>query len=400
MKNKYSFLILCIFLLFFTSGCVGKREINDLAMVLAVGIDKGEKKEIRITVQVPRPSDARGQTGAPSGNTGDPIWSGYGEGETIFEAIRNLSKYSTRRVFWAHNYIIIINEEVAKKGIKDIIDFFTRNPELRMQTWVAITPNKASEIVSTPTGLEITTGESLDQLFRLSQLTGKSPQTKMIDLQSAYLSETKEPFLARVKLIDKGVSNKKPGEAAPVKQIELTGVGIFKGDKLVGILNTPETMGLLPFLQKINSGEITLSCSNGEQKITGEIRNQKLHITPSIMGNKPKFSITLDVDVRIVEAGCPFSINNQSQVNDLQNQLNEKYTSEIKSLLSKIQKEYQSDIIGFETIFRSKYPEEWKEINQHWEEDFQQAPMKISVKAKISEGSLLFKPTKTKQGNQ
>lgn len=400
MNNKFKLLILFLSFLFIVSGCVGKRELNDLAMVLAVGIDKGEKKDIRITIQVPRPSDARGQTGAPAGNTGDPIWAGYGEGNTIFEAIRDLSRFSTRGVFWAHNYVIVISEEVAKEGISDIIDFFTRNSELRMQTWVAITPDKASEIVSTTSGLEITTGESIDSLFRYSRFTSKSPQTQMIDLQSAYLSETREPILGRVKLIDKGVSNKKPGEAKPVKQIELAGTGVFKGDQLVGVLNDRETMGLMPFFQKVESGEITLPCSKGEENISGEIRNKQLKITPSVIGNKPKFDIKMDVDLRIVEAGCPFSMNNQSQVNKLQKQIEEIYKQEIKSLLKIIQEEYKSDIIGFEDIFRSKFPAEWKEINQRWEEEFQQASMNVSVSAKIVEAALLFEPTKTKQENQ
>jgi len=221
-------MVICLVVLML-SGCkTGKREISDLALVMAVGLDKGNDNLIKVTTQIVRPADARGQTGAPSGQTGDSIWSASAEGETIFQAIRNLSTFSSRRIFWAHNFVIVINEDLARDGIKDIIDFFTRNPELRMRTWVVVTPDEASTVVSTMTGLENVPGEAIEKLFRYTTISVQAPKTQMIDLQAAYLSESSEPILARARLIDRGVSNKKPGQAGSVEQVELAGAGVFK----------------------------------------------------------------------------------------------------------------------------------------------------------------------------
>lgn len=175
--RKMLWVTLMIFVVFSLTGCLGKREINDLAMVMAVGIDKGENGQVKITTQIVRPADSRGSTGAPSGQTGDPIWSATAESETLFDAIRNLSTFSSRRVFWAHNYAIVINEDYAREGIGDVVDFFTRNPELRMRTWVMVTPDEASKLVSTITGLEVIPGEALNKLFRYNRISVQAPRT-------------------------------------------------------------------------------------------------------------------------------------------------------------------------------------------------------------------------------
>lgn len=198
MKKIILFHVLLAMLLLL-GACSGKREISDLALVMAVGIDKGEKEgTVKVTAQVARPADARGQTGAPSGQSGEAVWSVETEGESIFEAIRQMSSFSSRRVFWAHNFIIVINEEVAKEGIGDVIDFFTRNPELRMRTWVAVTPQTASEVISTVTSLELIPGEALAKLFRYTTISNQAPRTVIMDVLSAYLSESTEPLLARL----------------------------------------------------------------------------------------------------------------------------------------------------------------------------------------------------------
>lgn len=395
MKIKQWNLLLLLILTAFLSGCVGKREINELALVMAVGLDQGKDGKVAVTVQIARPADARGQTGAPAGNTGDPIWSARSEGETVFAAIRNLSTFSTRRVFWAHNYVIVINEDLAKEGINNIIDFFTRNPEVRMRTWVVVTPNKASNILSSMTGLEVISGEAMDKLFRYSKISAQAPQTQMIDLQSAYLSESTEPVLARVKLIERGISNKKPGQQGGLKQIQLAGTGIFKGDKLVGTLDWKETRGLLPFIEKVQSGMLAISCpQDSEQKVSLELKHYNFKVTPSYRNGKPSFQVKMNSDYRLVESGCPLTIHDKSKINTLEKTLEKELKGEINHVIYRAQKDFKSDVLELGKVFNNQYPFEWKQIKSDWNEVFQTVAIQTEVKVNINDTALLYKPTK------
>ena len=83
------------------------RELDDLGLVMVVGIDKiKETNNFRITAQIAKPSGA-GQAKGDSGGD-EPVWTGSAEGNSIFEAIRNLAKFSSRRIMWAHNNVVII----------------------------------------------------------------------------------------------------------------------------------------------------------------------------------------------------------------------------------------------------------------------------------------------------
>lgn len=397
MKNRkwlYFLLLISVLLL---SGCMGKRELNELAMVVAVGLDKGEKEgTIKVTVQVVRPSDARGQTGAPSAGTGDPIWSASGEGESVFEAIRNLTTFSSRRIFWAHNNLIVINEDLAKEGIKEIIDFFTRNPELRMRTRVVVTPNKASEIVSTSTGLEVIPGESIGKLFRYSPISGQAPTTEILDLQSAYLSESSEPVLARVKLIERGVSNKKEDQEGSIKQVELAGAGIFKGEKLIGTLDGEESRGLLPFIEKVESGVYVLGCPNDkEKKISVELKKENFEVIPQYKEGQVVFKINVSAFASVVEAKCSFSLEKKADVKELEKELARQIYDEIKNVTDLVQNEFHSDVLSLGKIFNNKYPSEWKRVKGNWDEELQKARIEIKVAAEINDAVLLYRPTKS-----
>jgi spore germination protein KC len=376
-----------IFLCFFLTSCVGKREITDLAIVLAVGLDKGSKEgSVKVTTQLARPADARGQTGAPSGQTGEPVLSLVAEGNTIFEAVRNLSSYSSRRVFWAHNFVIVVNEELAKEGISDILDFFTRNPELRMKTWIVVTPDKAGEVVSTMSGLEVVPGETLQKLFRYTKLSNLAPQSEIMDTLAAFLNKSSQPFLARVFLDKVKVSNEKPEKGASIKQIKLEGAGIFKGDKLVGVLKGNETRGVLFFREKLESGIITIPCTDTEKEdISIELENQKFDVKPILKNNTITFTANLETVVSVVEAGCPFSIDNQKQVNKLEDQ--------IESTIKKIQQEYKADVLELGKVLNNKYPAKWKQVEDKWADIFPSVEITVHVDTKISDGNLLFKPT-------
>lgn len=388
-------LTLMMLIVFSMTGCLGKREINDLAMVMAVGIDKGENEQVKITTQIVRPADSRGSTGAPSGQTGDPIWSASAEGETLFDAIRNLSTFSSRRVFWAHNYAIVINEDYAREGIGDVVDFFTRNPELRMRTWVMVTPDEASKIVSTLTGLEVIPGEAINKLFRYNRVSVQAPRTQMIDVQSALSIENVEPVIARVSLIQKGVSNKKPGESGAFDQIELKGAGVFKGEKLVGTLGGEEVKGMLPFVEKLETGLAVLECpTNDTKKLSIELEEHNFKVTPALEDGKPKFKVHYDVKGSIVEGDCPLTIKDRPKIKNLEKQVEQQIKEQIDTIVNKAQTEFRSDFLEFGNVFHNRYPAEWKKIKNEWRSVFPDVKVETSTNAEITDSTLLINPAR------
>ncbi|WP_308637866.1 Ger(x)C family spore germination protein [Paenibacillus silvisoli] len=385
MKRAVGLLITLIMLLTQTS-CLGLRQINELAIVTAVGLDLGDKPgTIRVSAQIIRPADARGQTGAPSGGTGQPIYSIVSDGTSIFDAIRNLGRISSRRVYWAHNFFIIMSEDYARKGIKDMVDFFTRNHELRMNTWVAVTPNIPDEVISTITGLEVVPGEAVNRLFQNNHVVGRAPASDMMNLEEAFLSSSTEPVLARVQLMPRGISNLKPEEHGSLKQVELGGAAAFLGDKMVGWLNVKEARGLLFFLENLASGIEVVNCPDGDEVMSVEFRRAHLKVTPAYENQEPKFRIRLTTEADIVESGCSFSLG-EGVRREAEEKLEKQLKSNIDSVIDKAQHRYRSDFMKLGDVFRNRFPEEWRVLKRDWNQTFSDAQIDVEVNASIKSG--------------
>ncbi|OIJ10092.1 hypothetical protein BKP35_13315 [Anaerobacillus arseniciselenatis] len=387
-------MICCTFLsLLFCVGLFGKEEIDDLAMVMAVGVDKAENGEIWVTAQVVRPADARGDAGV-GGTEGDPIWTATGEGKTIFEAIRNLARFSSRRIYWGHNAIIVISEEVARDGIVDVIDFFTRNNELRMRTWIVVTEKKANEVVAVKTGLEVIPGRSLDRLFRYSPIVAEAPRTDVMSLSASYIGEHVHPYLAMVRLRSRGVDPENPKEFGSIPQIELSGIAVFRDDQMVGRLNPRESRGFLWFVEDVGNAIIPLSCPDEEGPVSVELRDNRFQLTPNYKNGKVSFIATVETVTDLVELGCPTELEHSEVMEDLESDVAAYIKKDIEVMLEKVQKEFKVDAIKLGRAFQAKYPQYWNDLKDDWDEIFPEIEVKVNVKVELNNPQLLENPTR------
>ncbi|TLS50966.1 Ger(x)C family spore germination protein [Paenibacillus antri] len=370
------------------AGCAGKQEISELAIVTGVGLDLTDDGEgVRVTAQIVRAADARGQTGAPAGGTGEPIYSVSAEGDTIFAAIRNLARISSRRVYWAHNFVIAMSEEYAREGISDMVDFFTRNHELRMETWVVVTPDRAEEFISTRTGIEILPGESVEKLFWYSDIVGEAPQTNMMNVEEMLLSDTTHPMIARAALRKAGISNKKPEKGASVNQAELSGAAVFKKDRMVGWLKPGEARAAVFFIQDVESLILPLACPGEEKhKATVELQEHRFNVKPALKNGEISFLVSMDADADLVEFGCDGPL--ESALPDIEKVLEKELRQGFESMLEVAQNDYQVDFLKLGDRVRNEYPVYWHRIERRWDSIFPDVEIEVDVHAEITSSVL------------
>lgn len=140
---------------FLLSGCWDRKELNEISLSMGVGIDPAKGANVLLTVETVVPSNIKTQSQTGSAK-GAPYINFSSQGETVFHAIRRIISYTSRKVFYGYNQVIIINEDLVKEyTLKQILDFFVRDPELRERNWVLITPYKASDILNTNNPLEM-----------------------------------------------------------------------------------------------------------------------------------------------------------------------------------------------------------------------------------------------------
>lgn len=137
-------------------GCWDKRELTDLAIISAIGIDRTNEGNYVLHFQIINPGNVAG--GLQGGGAGDrPPVSVYSiVGDNMTEALRKASMKVSRRLYFAHTNLVVISEKLAREeGLNFVLDNLDRDTEFRTTATIVIAhKTKAENIVKTLTPID------------------------------------------------------------------------------------------------------------------------------------------------------------------------------------------------------------------------------------------------------
>lgn len=114
-KNSISVIAFFTLLIIFINGFSASytsRQLGNLAYVLAIGIDVGEKSKMKVSVQFTK-SSSSSSSGSSDGSNNIILVSG--EADSIFSAINLLNSYIGKEINLSHCSLLIFSEEFAKQ---------------------------------------------------------------------------------------------------------------------------------------------------------------------------------------------------------------------------------------------------------------------------------------------
>ncbi|PEU49991.1 spore gernimation protein KC, partial [Priestia megaterium] len=113
MKRKGAFLLLLMTMMVLLTSCWSKKELTDLAIVAALGVDKTKDGRYHITLQIINPGNvAGGMQGGGGGTQSPPITIYSASGDNIVEASRRASGRISRRLYYAHTNLVVVGEKM------------------------------------------------------------------------------------------------------------------------------------------------------------------------------------------------------------------------------------------------------------------------------------------------
>lgn len=110
------------------SGCWERKEVNDIAIVTATGVDLLDDESIRVTVLLAVPrliGTTSAQGGGESKLESSAGWIVSEQGKTVMDAFTGLQDKLPRKLFLSHNRTIVVGEKLARNGIFPLLDFFS-----------------------------------------------------------------------------------------------------------------------------------------------------------------------------------------------------------------------------------------------------------------------------------
>ena len=379
--KKCMFVLLILSLLL--TGCWDRRELNELGITLALGIDKVED-EYQVTAQVVVPSEI-----AMKSSTGrSPVTLFQAKGETVYEALRKLTKNSPRKIYPGHLRMLVIGEDLAEEGIGESLEFLSRDWELRSDFYVVIAKDlTAEEVLNVTTTLEAIPANKMFNTLKASEKAWAATHGVILDeLITDLTDEGKEAVLTGILVTGNqeiGTSKQNVESITPAARIVYDDVAVFKKDKLVGWLTERESKGYSEIINDVQNTVTSISCPE-EGKATIEIIQLDSKMKGKINKGKPEVDVNIKVKGNIGEVECQINLTEQKSIVELEKITEKKVEETINMTIESVQKQYESDIFGFgEAIHRSN-PKEWKKIKEQWrDEGFSELSANVKVDVKL-----------------
>ena len=363
------------------SGCWSSIELNELAIVTAMGIDKTEDGYL-VTVQVLNSSELAGD--ARSGRT--EVVTFRKRGATIAEAIRSLSTDVPRRLYVAHLREVVFGEEMARAGIAKPLDVLSRQKELRSDFYMTVAKGAtAYDTLNVQTALEkIPANKVFDSLENSEKRWAPTRTVTLDELVSSIVSKGRQAMLTGIYVYgdpEAGSNVTNAQNISPKSGLRLDYLGVFKKDKLVGWLNRNDSKGVSYITDHVKSTAVNIPCE-GEQ-ITVNTTSSKTKIKGKMKNGNPKIDINVTSEGSIGEVECTIDLTKPEKIEELNKRYAKDIKAKIEGSINTLQEKYQSDIFGFGDEIHRTDPKAWKRLEGNWEQEFANLDVNVTVNAKI-----------------
>lgn len=376
-------ILIMLSLVFFLTGCWDKRELNEIAITVGLGIDKGENGYI-VSAQVIVPSELSSKGGA--GHSQIVVY--RATGETLDSTIRSLTKQSPRRFYPGHLQMVVLSESIAEEGIGKPLDLLSRNWDVRADFYMVVAKdNTPEEILNVQTPLESI--PSTNMFYTLQGSEKSNANTTGVKLDKLIRSlETQglEPVLTgiQIKGDEKNSSSKQNVESIiPAAHFQYDGLAIFKEDKLIGWLDEHETRGYNAIMNNVKRAVSSVACPE-EGKLTIDVEKFQTKKKAKIVNSTPEINLDINILGNVGSVECKIDLTKEESIKEIEKIYEKQVIENIHQTIKTVQGQYNSDIFGFgATIYQHK-PKEWKKLKNNWEEEFPKVKVNVNVTAKIN----------------
>ena len=352
--KKFVLIIITLFILLISSGCYNYKEINDMAIVSSIGIDKDNKNDKYIV-------SAQIMNSKESEDSEDSQITVYAkEGDTVHEALRNITLKSPRKLYGNHLSKIVLSEEVAKEGIDNILDIFNRITEVRNEFIITIVKeDKASDVLKVLTTTESIPAEYVKLSLKIADKTsGLTYATKLDEFISLYLKKGIDPVVPVLKIDKKekkGTTINNITTTNPISKIVIEDLAVTNKGKLETYLKNEEIIGYNFLRNQIQKMIIPVKCDDENNYASILILKNKTKSNAAKKDNKYIINFNINSEAIITEYNCKKDLTDEKVIKKLEKDTEKKIKRYIKKSLNK-QKETKGKFLGLERIIYLDYP--------------------------------------------
>lgn len=364
MKNL-KVLFLCVVVCINLCGCLPHTELDEQAVVEAIGIDFSDG-EYEVTVQYFGMEGSGGNY--PIDASKANVITVSGKGESVSTALESGSVKCGKNFMYGITTIIVIGKEALKQDVVKTLSFaesiYQSNPNLLIAA-----SEKASDVMDVKFKEGIISVEGLKMLLKNSQYHGLGKNVKMLELLSEQRRKDAGTALPLLKVVETGTSATDDGKA-----VELSGGYLITGRTFKDELSLADLSGLQ--LLSENPKNTTVSATINGEHIEATLYGIRCETDYHYEGEKLYFSIKLNADGKYTD----------SQLKNKDASFGEAVEKACASIIcERIEKavadtvlKYGCDPFGLKYVISSRNHKEWIRIEDNFGELLKNATFSVS----------------------
>lgn len=370
-----------LLLLTATTGCWSRHELNELAIVVGMGIDLTDNG-YRLSIQIVNPSQVSTRNGVAAGL--QSVVTFTQTGKTLPEAVRRMIVQSSKRLMFTHLRIVVFGERLARAGLAAPLDYLSREPEMRNDFFLVVSRDSTPEdVLSTYSAMDPIPANNLySKLYNSDSLWAATGQITLDKLLMDLASPGKGPTLTVIRIAGNqeiGHSRRLHQNIEPKTLLVYEGMAVFSRDKLVGWLSPDGTKSLNYLQNTINQTTGVQSCGAGGGYLSLSVTDAKSRVRVVRKGDRPAVRVSLRVEANLTDIECSLDLGDPAVLQKITRDGERLLNHMLENGVEEAQR-MGVDIFGFGREVRRQRPALWHRIPD-WNEEFR--TLSVDIESRI-----------------
>lgn len=394
MKPVRMVCVMILLPLLILTGCWDRKEIEERATIVGLAIDVAKPNEhpiplthpeeikvptsnigkIKVTAQLAVPGQIPlGPSQGGDSSPKDKVWVVEAIGNTMDDAVQGLQQQLAHKIFFGQLQVIILSDEIARRGIEHINEFLRRRPEIRRTAWMAVNHEDAAQTMQVAPKLEQVPAIYLSTMFEEAVKMGKFPEN---DLGKFWIHTSNKGYDGYLPYIT----------VKENENIEISGLAYFSGNKMVGKTKPYQIAYFNGLMGQNPGGAAAVIWLSNNESVMFQSTKRKVDYHVRLKNGIPHFDINVDIWGIIREKNSQkIKLDDSKMIEKIETLAGKQIEHEMVKLIKETQ-DKKSDIFGFGEYVRgdlSKFWDDHVETSDDWKEIFQKMTLNVTTKIHI-----------------
>ena len=352
VKSKWILLVVVVVAVAALDGLSSNINLLDRAIVVGMGIDYVDG-ELSLSAQAIIPKNSS------SASQGNDFVVYSARGETVQEAVENLSYSVGLKASFAHTNVIVLGESFLKSGRTDVIEFLVSGDLVTDNTLLVAGAGDAKDILAVSMPINEVASYHLTEILQSNRKeAGQNPSTLKDYFEDIYkVGETACLPLVFLRESEFGLLGEKAG-GEKTKLLDVSHVIVTNREGYLVRLGRRQSAALSYTTQKLNAGSISYTGDDGYIKEAVILRTDCKKRALS----EREVEIKLDFSVRPAEK---YFVSRDGSAGGISESEQEQIRAKIVSAVAdcfEVCKYYYADVFHLGEELYRMYGEEWKSL--------------------------------------